>query len=199
MSKVVIRIAATCLCCLSINAYAVGSQHGPSLQSQFDAIIEKANNYQDYKVVKTASLRYLWQNANDSLVRERIRNAASLKTIAKNQKSIDSLTQGLNKQEASLLTSKSLNNSIGFLGLNFSKSGYNTLMWSLILGLTAALAYLSFLNGSFKREAQYRIKLFDDLTEEFKHYRIKSNDKEKRLARELQTERNKLEEMLAGN
>ncbi|POY36736.1 hypothetical protein C3K47_10275 [Solitalea longa] len=199
MSKVVIRIAATCLCCISINVNAAGLQNGPSLQSQFDAIIEKANNYQDYKVVKTASLRYLWKNANDSLVKERQKNATSLTKIAKNKIEIDSLKQGLNQQEASLQASTSINNSIGFLGINFSKTGYNTFMWSLIVGLAAVLAYLSFLNGNFKREAQYRIKLFDDLTEEFKTHRMKSNEKEKRLARELQTERNKLEDILAGS
>jgi hypothetical protein len=38
--------------------------------------------------------------------------------------------------------------------------------------------------------------LYNELDEEYKAYKVKSNEKEKKLARELQTERNKLDELL---
>ena len=39
-------------------------------------------------------------------------------------------------------------------------------------------------------------KLYSELEDEFKAYKTKAIDKEKKLARELQTERNKLDELL---
>jgi hypothetical protein len=70
------------------------------------------------------------------------------------------------------------------------------MMWGLVIvfGLTAAIVIAR--SGAHSREAKYRIKLYNELDEEYKAYKVKSNEKEKKLARELQTERNKLDELL---
>lgn len=71
---------------------------------------------------------------------------------------------------------------------------------NLILGIAGFLAIclviIAFLYISAKKEATYRIGLFDDLSKEYQTYKLKSNEKEKKLSRELQTERNRLEELL---
>jgi hypothetical protein len=63
-----------------------------------------------------------------------------------------------------------------------------------------ALAQLPLLviasSGAHRREANYRSKLYNELEEDYKTYKAKANEKEKKLARELQTERNKLDELL---
>ena len=78
-----------------------------------------------------------------------------------------------------------------------SNTGDNT---NLILGvfgfLVVCLGIISYLFFSAKKEATYRIGLFDDLSKEFQSHKLKSNEKEKKLSRELQTERNRLEELL---
>jgi hypothetical protein len=63
-----------------------------------------------------------------------------------------------------------------------------------LFGLTALVVIAR--SGSFRREARYRTQLYNELEEEFKTYKTKANDKEKKLARELQTERNKLDDLL---
>lgn len=63
--------------------------------------------------------------------------------------------------------------------------------------ISRSISLFIFINKGFKKEAYYRIHLFEELTEEFKNFKTKANEKEKRLARELQTERNALEEMLS--
>ena len=69
-------------------------------------------------------------------------------------------------------------------------------MWGLVI-LFGALAILVFTRiGSYKHEAMYRTTLYSELEEEFKAYKVKANDKEKKLARELQTERNKVDELM---
>ncbi|MDB5015158.1 MAG: hypothetical protein JWQ25_3360 [Daejeonella sp.] len=62
--------------------------------------------------------------------------------------------------------------------------------------LAVCLGIISFLFISAKKEATYRIGLFEDLSKEYQSYKLKANEKEKKLSRELQTERNRLEELL---
>jgi hypothetical protein len=44
-------------------------------------------------------------------------------------------------------------------------------------------------------EAKYRSSLYEEISQEYQSYKTKANDKEKKLARELQDERNKLDEL----
>jgi hypothetical protein len=87
-------------------------------------------------------------------------------------------------------------NEIDVFGIVISKSLYNLIVW----GLVALLAIITFTvvgrSGSHRREAKYRSQLYGELEDEFKVYKKQANEKEKKLARELQTERNKLDELL---
>lgn len=190
-----VLVAGVCVCSMSANAESF--QSGPNLQSQYAAIVEKANNYQEYKVIKEASLRSLWHNANDSLNKEKKNVMIGHAKIAAQQKTIDELQKNLTAKNQNLQETQNLIDNLSLLGISISKKTYNTIMWGLVLGLAGALAYFVFRNKSFRKEAYYRIHLFEELTEEFKNFKVKANEKEKRLARELQTERNAMEEMLS--
>ena len=61
-----------------------------------------------------------------------------------------------------------------------------------VFGITAAIVIAR--SGLHSREATYRTKLYTELEEEYKTFKAKANEKEKKLARELQTERNKLDD-----
>jgi hypothetical protein len=69
-------------------------------------------------------------------------------------------------------------------------------MWGLVIAFGLALLIVILRTGGAVREAKYRTKLYDELTEEFQAYKAKANEKEKKLARELQTERNKVDELM---
>jgi len=85
---------------------------------------------------------------------------------------------------------------ISFFGIPMSKTLFSVIMWGMVFALGGALAYVIYSSASNKHEAAYRIQLYEELTEEFKAYKAKANDKEKKLARELQTERNKLDDLM---
>ena len=70
------------------------------------------------------------------------------------------------------------------------------LVWGILGLLIIGLGVALYMSVSAKKEARYRIALFEDLSKEYQTYKLKSNEKEKKLSRELQTERNKLEELL---
>ena len=65
-----------------------------------------------------------------------------------------------------------------------------------VIVLALALVIVIATTAKNKHEAKYRTELYDELDEEFKAFKAKANEKELKLARELQTERNKLDELL---
>ena len=77
--------------------------------------------------------------------------------------------------------------------MDMPKSTYNLIMWGLVVIFGAAAVFVIMRSGIYNREAKYRVKLYNELEEEYRNYKSKANEKEKKLARELQTERNKLD------
>ncbi len=77
-----------------------------------------------------------------------------------------------------------------------TKGSYNMIMLSLIAGLTVALVIVILTTAKHKHEAKHRTELYEEIEEDYRNFKIKANEKEKKLARELQTERNKLDELL---
>jgi hypothetical protein len=92
---------------------------------------------------------------------------------------------------------KASGSSIGKLSLGNSVNGSsNSLyLWGTLLLLAAALAFAIFRMRSAVKEASYRSGLYDQLFEELRENRTKANEREKKLARELQTERNRVAEL----
>lgn len=134
-----VLVAGVCLCS---SANAESFQSGPNLQSQYTAIVEKANNYQEYKVIKEASLRALWRNANDSLNKEKKNVTTAHVKIAAQQKTISELQNNLTAKNQNLQETQNLIDNLSLMGINISKKSYNTIMWGLVIGLAGALAYL---------------------------------------------------------
>ena len=69
-------------------------------------------------------------------------------------------------------------------------------MWGLVVFFGVIAFAVIARSAGYRREATYRTQLYTELEEEFKTFKTKANDKEKKLARELQTERNKLDDLL---
>jgi len=135
----------------------------------------------------------VWKNVSDTLKSSRMRLKDAQNKLAIQNKVIDSLKADADNRAQSL---SARIDQVDILGILISKTAYNLIVWGLValFGLTALVVIAR--SGSFRREARYRTQLYNELEEEFKAYKVKANDKEKKLARELQTERNKLDDLL---
>lgn len=69
-------------------------------------------------------------------------------------------------------------------------------LWITLLVLIIALAFALIRTRVAVKEANHRIELYDQLSEEIRDQRIKATEREKKLGRELQNERNRVEELL---
>lgn len=161
-----------------------------SLNGQYQYVLSKTYHYQQPMIAA------LWKNINDSLnVTKRALRDAQSKLAAQNQ-SISSLQNDVKTKDQTITETNSRQDAISLMGIYMSKTAYNLLMWGLVIGLSLVLLIVILKTSSNSREAKYRTKLYEELSEEFAAYKAKANDKEKKLARELQTERNKNDELM---
>jgi hypothetical protein len=157
-----------------------------SLNSQYQYLISKVYHYQQ------PLISALWKNASDTLTANRAKLKTALGQIESQNKMVDSLKTQVSVQSGELARK----DGIDFFGLVLPKTTYNLVVWGLVaLFAIIAIAVIS-RSAAYRREARYRTQLFAELEEEFKTFKTKANDKEKKLARELQTERNKLDDLL---
>lgn len=170
-----------------------------SLNGQYQDLLRRSWTQQGYKVINQARLNNLWKSVQDSLRAEKGRYPSLQNKITEQSQTIEDLKKQVTAGEENLEKSTAAVNEVNLLGFGVDKSTYNTVMWGAVITLAAALIIVIFTAGKSIREAKYRRQLYDEVSEEYQAYKVKANDKEKKLARELQTERNRVEELLDKN
>ncbi|GAB3918587.1 hypothetical protein [Mucilaginibacter boryungensis] len=161
-----------------------------SLAGQYQYVLSKTYRYQQPMIAA------LWKNITDSLnaTKKALRDVQA-KLNTQNQ-SISNLQNDVKTKEQNITESNARRDEISVLGIYFTKTAYNLMMWGLVIAFGLALLIVILRTGGAVREAKYRTKLYDELNDEFTAYKAKANEKEKKLARELQTERNKVDELM---
>ena len=164
-----------------------------SLNGQYQFLLTKVYHYQQPLIAD------LWRSITDTINIDKRKLKEATAKLSVQTKTVDSLNKELTTKDQSLNATNARMDSVSLLGVPVTKAAYNLITWGLVLifGITAAVVIMR--SGSYNREAKYRVKLYNELEEEFKTYKSKANEKEKKLARELQTERNKLDELLGNS
>lgn len=162
-----------------------------TIDNQFEYVIQKSYNYQEYKNVKKTWLYQLKAHTLDSL--KAIQN--DLKTT---QNTVDSLAleiktlkSNLSETKLTLADTNEEKDNMALFGLQMSKNNYNVLMWS-IIGVLFALLLLfiyRFKNSnSVTKEAK---KTLVETEDEFEEHRRTALEREQKVRRQLQDEINK--------
>jgi hypothetical protein len=161
-----------------------------SLNGQYQYLLTKTLPYQQ------PLISALWKNVTDTLTHERGKVKDLQAKLITENKAIDSLKAEASTKEQTPSESSAKADTISLFGLVMAKSTYNLVMFGLVIGLAAALTIVILTTAKYKYEAKHRTELYEEIEEEYKNYKSKANEKELKLARELQTERNKLDELL---
>ena len=176
---------------VSISAFSQKAQDTLTLNQQFDRIYRISTSYQEYKVIQKIRFQNLKKNVSDSLNTLKKQNNEKDKLIQSQKDSISNIKEVANIFETDLRQTITQKNSISILGISFSKSVYNTIVWSLIGILTALLFYYVYrFNNSNVVTSEAKSNLIE-LEEEFANHKKKSLEREQKLRRELQDEINK--------
>jgi hypothetical protein len=158
-----------------------------SISDQFSYAIDKSSNFQDYKVIKQTWMTKLKSNTLDTLITLRTSLKSSNDLVLEKTKAIETLRSELTTSQTDLLEK----NSFKFFGLMVSKAGYDSIMWSIIIGLIVAFWFMfaAFRRG-FAVTSQTK-KDLNDIKDEYESYRKKALKSKEEAVRQLYDELNK--------
>ncbi|MAW94641.1 MULTISPECIES: hypothetical protein [unclassified Leeuwenhoekiella] len=162
-----------------------------TISQQFEDLLDNSNNYQDYKVVKLNSLNKLKANTADSISAFKVQITDLQAQINTQQEEIQTLNQTLEETKTTLEETRAEKDSIFFLGIPMSKGGYMSMMWGIVAVLALALVFFIFRFKGSNAHTQEARKKLADLEVEYDEYRKKALEKEQKMGRLLQDERNK--------
>jgi uncharacterized membrane protein len=166
-----------------------------SLKGQYQFMLSRSKSLYGNKLINPVRLNILWQSVTDTLRKERVELSKAKTNILDQQKTIANLLTEVSGKETAMNETNAKINEISFLGISFTKGTYNIVVWSIIIVLTLALFIVIARSAKNILEAKHRTQLYDEVSTEYQSYKVKANEKERKLARELQDERNVIEEM----
>ena len=163
----------------------------PSLNGQYQFMLKKSKSLYGARLINPSRLSGVWKSVIDTLRKERKQLQEAKQEIKTQAQTISTLKGEVSGKENSLADATASVNEIKFLGISFNKGTYNTIVWAIIIILGAGLAIVIFQSGKYRKEATYRTQLYQEVADEFQAHKVKAKDKEMKLARELQDERNR--------
>lgn len=162
-----------------------------TLESQYSFFKTNSSAWNGYLMTKEPQLNEFHKSIIDTvngLEKQISQNHLKINTA---QKEISSLTKQLKETQTKLEQSLSKENELSTLGMSVNKNSFPTILYS-IIALTLLIAIIGFIlffrSNIVTKETEKR---YLELTEEFKTHKAKAMDRETKLRRELQTERNK--------
>lgn len=193
---------------LLISSFTTFSQNDPTeeklsleegtIDNQFEFVIRRSNNYQDFKVVKKTWLSTLKAHTIDSLKAVHKDLADTKAIVAMQEKEISDLKASLESTQSNLETTRSEKDNISLFGMQMSKGSYKTIMWFIIGCLLALLALFIYKFNNSNAITRLAKKNLADIEEEFEEHRKTAVEREQKVRRQLQDEINKQKTIKGG-
>jgi len=165
------------------------------LKERYQVMKTNSQTYEDYKVIKEFVLDGFWKITLDTISRKETQLVEARQKITGLQTELADSHQQLAQQKASVEGITFDSEHISVLGVHFGKGVLLLIAFVIIAALVAIIiavtARLKILQGTVKDRAQ----VADSLSHEFEEYKRKALERQTKLSRELQNERNKLVEL----
>lgn len=166
-----------------------------TLREQFQQMLESSESYTEYKVIKRTRLNEYSGAVQDTISGNRSQISSLKNEVADLKSQVSQLTTRITDLESQLAESEKLRSSLVFMGIPMNKATYHLFVWIIIAALAVfgVFAYSSFMRGrSVSTKIKKEIKAIEL---EYEEHRKKSHEKQIKMGRELQTERNLVEEL----
>jgi len=179
----------------SVPAQVAVEDKSLTLQERFLLMKSKSQTYSDYKVIKETVLDGVWKITRDSIATRKALLAKANKTIEEMKAEVSAAKVTLEQKEASMQDVLYASTHISVLGISMGKQAFiaivGILFVVLVLGLLVVSGRMKLIYTSVKEKSD----LLTTISNEFEEYKRKALEKQSKLSRELQNERNKLAEI----
>jgi hypothetical protein len=163
-----------------------------TLQERYSAMKKTAETYQDYKVIKEGTLDVIWRTVIDSIKNQKAKFHDTKQIIAKLESDLAAEKESLKQMKVSTELVNFDSTHISFFGLSFTKSLFVSLVVICLAVLLIAIGALGARLKLIQNTTKEKSTAVDELTHEFEEYKKRALEKQAKISRELQTERNKL-------
>ncbi|NJM25657.1 MAG: hypothetical protein HC859_09360 [Bacteroidia bacterium] len=166
-----------------------------TLKERYYFMKEKSQTFKDYKVIKENVLDGVWKIVQDSIAADKAQYKEAQASIAKLESDLSATQTALKEKEQSMQEVEFASTHITVLGIDFAKGAFNTIVAILVLGLVGVIGLLVARMKVVRSSYSEKRDSFNQLTADYEEYKRKALDKQMKLSRELQDERNKLAEL----
>jgi hypothetical protein len=163
-----------------------------TLRERFTLMKTKSQNYREYKVIKETVLDGVWKIIRDSLAAKDAAIRKAKQDIAGLNGQLGGVQDNLKQKEASMTEILYDSTHISVLGINLEKGTFLTIIAVLIGAMAALVAVVIGRMKLMTNTLQEKKLAVNMVTNEYEDYKRKAMDKQTKLSRELQDERNKL-------
>jgi hypothetical protein len=171
------------------------AQEASTLHNQYGHMKQKSQTFKDYKVIKETTLDAFWKGVEDSIAIVKTKLTEAQQEIASFNSKLAAAEAGIQKREAEVSEVIFDSDHITVLGISFHKAAFISLVGvitAVLVGLlVASFTRSQFLSHSLKEKSEALLVL----TSEHEEYKHRAVEKQMKLSRELQSERNKVQEM----
>jgi hypothetical protein len=179
------------------SAEALQGDH--TLRERYFLMKSKSQSYGEYKVIKETVLDGVWKIMQDTLAAKQ----GSIKTANTNIKDLksqlDKTNTTLNEKERSMVQVLHASTHINVLGIDLAKGAFISIVAITIAGLLVLLGLIIARMKLQSKSLSDRNLAVTALTNEFDEYKHRAMDRQTKLSRELQDERNKLQAMIRNS
>jgi hypothetical protein len=195
--KNVLALTICLLVCLSLFAQpsqvVVDPNATLTVKERYVLMKSKSQSFKDYKVIKESVLDGVWKIAQDSLHAKQVSISHAKDSIKKLNASIQKANASVKEKEASLAEVIHAGTHVTVLGIDVLKSVFITITFAIIAGLVFFAVVLIGRLKMIHLNLKDKTGSLDSTQREFEEYKRKAMEKQTKLSRELQDERNKLQ------
>lgn len=197
------KILVSIICCMVISAMAfaqpaaeqVLENDAKTLNQRYSLMKEKSQTFNDYKVIKEYILDGMWKMTTDSIKAIQAQLAETREDVKRLEQNLNSALATVKQKEDSMADIEYASTHINVLGIDFTKSFF---IGGVAIAFLGMLLLLGLATGRLKlmyQSLREKIDAENMVSKEFENYKRKALEKQMKLSRELQNERNKMAEM----
>jgi hypothetical protein len=166
-----------------------------SLKDRYAIMKAKSQTYQNYKVVKENVLDGVWKIVQDSINAKEAAIRQANQQIVQLRSEVQKVQAAMKAKDESVQQVVHDSSHISVLGIDFSKSVFLTIVG---IALAALVGFLAFIMARMKvldKSIREKTLTINMVSNEYEEYKKKAMEKQTKLSRELQDERNRLQEL----
>lgn len=176
-------------------ADALSPEKDYTLEERYRIMRDKSPTYNSYKEIKGYVLDGMWKLTMDSINEQKAAVRQANAKITELQTEISNFQASVQQKDKTIEEMAFDSSHIRVIGISMQKDFFVTVVSIVLLGLLSTIGVVVARLKWVRRHVKEKVDAANQLSIEYEEYKRKALEKQMKLSRELQNERNRLQEM----